>query len=199
MGIKRKVAAAIAVAAVGVGGLAASATAAYDLTGGPFTVTTGYTSFTAAGIYDVECSDATYVGDTDNVPGDPASMEFTPSFSNCQETPGYPMVAKVPNPWKLTVVGEQYPGTYDVRVDAPGGVLVEFEFPIPAIYPCRSSYMAPPGGLTGEIVEGSSEITWTNLDSVEYDVRDCMFVGSGPWGSFVSDPVTFPGVQVDVL
>lgn len=174
----------------------ASASADYDITGGDYAGTSeAAPSFTIGGAYTMTCASVSFTGNTENVPGDPASTLLTPSFSGCEDYLGVPMTASVPDPWKISVVGSHYYG-YPVTLGTAGDTLVEFT----NLWGCKVAFKGSIG-MQDSALSISGGLGWEgSLYDVTYETNPACPYASGADGAFhLNGRVVFPGIGVDEL
>jgi hypothetical protein len=192
-----------AVAAVIMTGAAASAAQAtsYDLTGGDYVgaADAGHT-FSVQESYPIHCASVSYAGNTDNVPGAPASTDVTPEFSGCDFLGIYPVEATTPDPWRLTVTGGSFPG-FGLSLGTPGATVAEFEIPL---FGCRITYKFPDVQSESIVtaLSDAAETRWyATLRDLHWETNGfCPQGWAGSGGMLDTNAeVTFPDVSIDEL
>lgn len=190
--------AAVAVAAVlGTFGLVVSASA-YDLTGGSYTGSgSAAHTLTFGGAYTLSC-DADYAGNTENVTGDAAATDMTPTYSNCAFF-GFPATMVSASPVRLKVTASWPPLSVSLDLFILGIKLIE----IPIIG-CQVSISSPQSllhGSGGNSILGanvSSSFQWSaSVQNISYTTNGLCPFGSGSDGTYdTNGVVTLSGVNV---
>jgi len=203
MSMIKKMATAGAVAAMGLGLSAASASAAFDLTGGAYTGNeVGSHVFTAGG-YPVTCTTAVFTGNTDNVPTNAASTDFTPDYDNC-DLAGFPADVTISGPWRLTVTGVHSagpPAVYSGDIELLSGSSIKIDVPILG---CEVTVTTPQtfnhgrGNSLLGTDNGASFSLAASVQGINYTTNGLCPFGDGSDGSYVGE-VAIDGVGVDIV
>jgi hypothetical protein len=202
MSMIKKIATAGAVAAMGLGFGAASASAysidALPPNSNPFMYTSVDSSthtFTVGGAYQITCDVASFTGDATGA----ATTAFAPTYTNCTFF-GFPASVTAHGPWSITVTGGSG-SNFTGQVDIPSTSSVTISVPIAG---CN---VTVPGGQTfangvgnnvgtADNVAGGVELT-AIADGIVYNASGCPF-SSGTDGIYdTGGVVEIPGIEIN--
>lgn len=193
-----RVAAAVAMASIGAGAVATSASASWDITGGNYSVNLGSVGFTLDGVYTTSCTSTTMAGNTDNVVGEPEASRFTMNFSACNFF-GLPATMSTLDPWKLVVTGGGF-GGYSTNVQLESGSAIYISIPAAScsitIDGPQSFVNAAPDRSGLLMVGGPATYFTLYTESLVWTANTGCLIGTGGTASFDISAGTGPFIQL---